>query len=448
MSQLKDKLYSTLFEGRNFLDLGVARVIFFFYLFDYFNSSHKLNTFLKFKDVPEFFWQPVSLFKFLPFLNISSISNEYVFYGMLVSFIFSGLGLFSRLFIPLSFVFGFLHIGLPNNFGTIFDSTCLVVVSLGILAFSNAGEILSVDSLIYKNKKVDRNKANWCLNLITFSVLVFYFFSGVQKLRINGLNFFEVEHLAIGMITNGAEFGTYLVENNLISGTMILFAVLLQLSSLVPIAFKRLIPYFLFAHMCFHLFIDLSMTNHFSLLKILYVFMVPWMKIISNVQKIFNINSINASLSSRNHHKSKAKELSKELSITFLIILFSTFSVYRFEHIWPFSTATMYAFVDNFPYSEKEVYLERGDTLKKLTNDDLSPVGVTKTRITLLKKVTTPSSEIKSSLLKLIDINTDSKFDRLIIKNCLYPDLYSLISTYPNSKNCEEITSYEILNKD
>jgi hypothetical protein len=425
------------FTGRNYLDLEFGRIVFFTYLFNRYYGGWHQQRFLRFHDVPSLFWQPVSLFKFIPLEHIY-LTNNISFYSLLlISYVMSAIGLFTRIFIPIAFITSYIVIGFPNNFGTIYDSTCMVTVVIGLLCFSNAGQSLSIDSLIKGNKKSSNTvPQNWFLNFTTFLIMFFYFCSSIQKIRYSGAEIFTANHVTSALIYNGSPYGHYLSQFAW-AGVLSTFATLiLQTATVIPLFIKKYILPFSLIFLVFHLSVDLTMGKHFNLMKICYVFIFPWSQFLNDITSLFihkkfiKISDIGISAHSN---------LIKFYIFICLITLFSaSFAVFYNNPIWPFSTTTMYAFPDKLPFKQKDLYLT-GLSEYKVTNDDLFPISKTKVRISIDQLLEEGHSieKIAKETQRFINTNVKLKYDHLEIRECTYNTIDDLRELYPNSKDCE-----------
>lgn len=426
------------YTGRNYLDIEFARIVFYSYLFWYYSSNWQYTNFLKFHNVPKLYWQPLSLFKFLPLDQIYIFNNSYLYALMLYSFAMSAAGLLSRIFIPLSFVTSFIFIGFPNNFGTVFDSTCMVTLIMGLLCFSNAGDNISIDSIVNKKKTSSNLPKVWFLNFASFMIMFFYFCSAIQKIRFAGLSFFSPEHMSIAMVYNNAPFGRYLAQFKWLSVLSSVSIVLIQLATIIPLFIKKYIMPFSLIYMIFHLTVDATMGPHFSLMKICFVFIFPWTTFFNDIallilkKRIIADNILN--LSVKNKLQTRIYTI-----IGLIIFIIASCAVITNKPLWPFSTTTMYSFLDELPYKQKEIYLISKDREYQVTNKDLMPIGKTKVRITINNLLESGHSfkEIALETKKFISTNTSIQYKHLEIRVCTYDTISELRKHYPNSKKCE-----------
>ncbi len=402
-----------------------------------YSSNWHQTRFLKFHDVPSLFWQPLSLFKFLPLEHIYIFNNSTFYALMLFCYAMSAIGLFSKIFIPLSFITSYIFIGFPNNFGTVFDSTCMVTVILGLLCFSNAGSRISIDSFRRnKEKSASQLPQIWFLNFVPFMIMFFYFCSALQKIRFASTDFFTPDHMSIAMIYNKAPLGHYLAQFKWVGILASITIVLIQLATIVPLFIKKYILPFSLVYLLFHLSVDITMGEHFNLMKICYVFIFPWSLFFNDIRSLLMRKKIIKKESLiLNQHSRTIKFYVIISAITFSI---ASYTVFKNSPLWPFSTTTMYAFLDELPYKKKEIYLI-GKSEYLVTSNDLKPIGKTKMRLTINNLLADGHSlkRIATETKKFIETNTNLEYKYLEIRVCTYHTIKELRDQYPNLKDCE-----------
>jgi hypothetical protein len=444
LNKFKNIMIEYFFKGQDPRNIAIGRILFYFYLIDYFWGVKHQERFLKFHDVPELFWQPISLFKLLPLESIYIFNNVFFLYLMFLAFFMSAIGLFTRIFIPLSFVLSFIFIGFPNNYGTVFDSTCMVTLVLGLLCFARSGDFYSLDSLIAKYYKRNLNPqiSNiWFLNIVPALLMFFYFCAGVQKIIHGGWDFFSSDNLSIALVYNQASIGPYLANFPILCLIGSYSIVALQLLTIIPILFKKYILQFALVYLLFHTTVDITMTKHFSLLKICYFFIFPWHLFKADINLVlYKIKTIIPNYYIKSFAK---KAMISYLALSILIFTGAISAVMTTTHLWPFSTATMYAFTDNFPFKQKDIYLIKENHEYLVKSKDSFPIGNTKLRVTINNLINQGISvekigtEVKSFLVS----NIKEDYERLEIRECVYKDLEYLQEHYPKSKSCKTITT-------
>src|SRR5215211_724723 len=92
------------------------------------------------------FWMPMPLFTALHLEPMSSPALGLVQTLWQAALVCSAIGLFTRVSMVVAFAAGFYLLGLPHNYGHVFHFDALLVIAMGILACSRAGDALSIDA--------------------------------------------------------------------------------------------------------------------------------------------------------------------------------------------------------------------------------------------------------------------------------------------------------------
>lgn len=191
-------------------DVEISRILFYasilyFYLTEY--QTHYIPEVLGIYE-PQFFHKWLNLPLPGPW-----ITNLETFW--LITLVFSCLGFLTNISKALSFTIGFYLLGLSWGFGRVTHVYNLSVICMGILCFSNCGQLLSIDSflkklfaksLVQKNilLRVVKNES-WALRLCQLSWSLVFFNAGLSKVLNGGLNIFDPIFLK-NMLYNAENF--------------------------------------------------------------------------------------------------------------------------------------------------------------------------------------------------------------------------------------------------
>jgi len=242
------------FLPKSAFNLAVGRIIFFLCILVYYDDIYLFHSLGAWANVSNELWEPISLFKYIPFLPIQSqlfINIISSIWG--VSVLFCVLGLFTSISTVICSVLMYFVLGYPNCFGKINHADHPVVLITFILAASRCGELLSIDS--YRKKK--RSNANsisweygWPIRLIHVSLSIFYLSSGYQKLSTSGFDWFTSDNLANIVLKFEQPFGMWVLNHfpmslNFVAG-MVFFSELFAPLSLINSKFALIIIPILF----------------------------------------------------------------------------------------------------------------------------------------------------------------------------------------------------------
>ena len=275
-------------------NLGFCRILFYgLALKELWAWSYQVQKFYYYQLVPKDLWTPVGIFKFYPQNMMFSLMESYMLSNILCVFLFFVMiGFITRISAIVSCVLALLLLGYPNNFGTIYDTHCLFLVTLFVLIFSNMGNSLSIDNLLKKksinrDQKLDLCWSLWTVKLIITLTCLFYFTSGVQKLRLSGWDWLLSDHMAISFMHTGHPIGLYLSQFFLFSHFIALSGLITQIFSFLPILYSRLVPLFFILFCLFHIIVDVTFGSHFQTHFFVLVFLFPWGNLLTQLSGNF-----------------------------------------------------------------------------------------------------------------------------------------------------------------
>jgi len=275
-------LKNLLFPNKTIYNLGLCRILFYgLALEEMWAKTYLIKKFYHFQLVPRELWTPVGFFHFYPKDLVLSELQCYLLLNILGLFLFFAMiGFLTRISALISFLLAFLFLGYPNNFGTVFDGNNLFLITLFILIFSNMGSFLSVDNLFKKplnkkNKEFNLVWSFWTIKLIITLICLFYLTSGLQKLRLSGLEWFLSDHMSISLIHMGVPIGMYLSQFLLFSKFMALNGIIIQLLAFIPLVYPRSTTLFFFLFAFFHVVIDVTLGPHFNTHFTVLLFLLP-----------------------------------------------------------------------------------------------------------------------------------------------------------------------------
>ncbi len=177
------------FEPTSPVDLGVCRVLFFANLLRLYGP----RDYALWADVPAVLWIPTSFFDGLG-LSLPPAAVLAVLGAVWkVALVLGCLGLFTRPSVMTAFILGVYLLGLPQNFGKISHRPGLLVLILGILAFSRCGDAWSLDRWIRRRRGAAgeaelpwSGEYRWPIRQICVVMALVFMTAGVAKLRGEG----------------------------------------------------------------------------------------------------------------------------------------------------------------------------------------------------------------------------------------------------------------------
>ena len=381
---MKLDLKKLLFFNKNLsYNLGFCRIFFYsLALHELWASSYKAEHFYYYQLIPKNLWSPVGVFKFYPQDMMFSLMESFIILNVCCVFLFFAMiGFLTRISAIVSFILALLLLGYPNNFGTIYDTHCLFLVTLFVLIFSNMGDSLSIDNLLFKrihrDKKLQLFWSLWTVKLIITLTCLFYFTSGVQKLRISGLDWLLSDHMAISFMHLGHPIGLYLSQFSLFSQWTAWLSLITQIFSFLPILYSSLIPLFFVLFVLFHIIIDVTLGSHFQTHFYVLVFLFPWGNGLPQLPGNFTGYFWPAFLDVCKSKRSITKGI--VIAVVSLVSLFvitmSLYAPWTLQHLYPFSTTTMYAWIDKEPIKRKIVFVvDRDNKKRRLKKSEIWPL--------------------------------------------------------------------------
>ena len=175
-------------------NLAVCRVLFYagvllFYL---------LEDFTAWGSVSQAFWIPLPLFSVLHLKPLAPASLAMLQAIWWIALAMSAVGLLTRLSMATSFALGAYLLGLPHNFGQTYHFDALLVIAMGVLMCSSAGDALSIDAWRGGHAPPPKSgEYTWPIKMIWVAMSLVFFAAGVAKIRYGGLEWILSSHLSI-----------------------------------------------------------------------------------------------------------------------------------------------------------------------------------------------------------------------------------------------------------
>ena len=292
----------------------------------------------------EDFWLPVGAFPFISYPLIQKIPTLPVYLLNLFSLFFMAFGVKSRFAAFTSLITSLFLFGIPNNFGTVYDSTCMIHLFFLVALFSPNLKQYSWDQ---KRKGPFVSKINdYSLFFIQALFLLFYSISAIQKLRISGLNFFNSDHLSLIFLSNGNPLGVWFSQFLTFNKFVAFLVLIFQLFCFLPIFFKGFTKFFIIGILLFHISVNLTLGPHFYPHVLLIFLFLPYEKILPALGSSIKIG-----------------KKTKLLNLIFLPLIgfFFILSPITKTHYWPFSTMTMFSWPAQYETEQFQLMSNKGN---------------------------------------------------------------------------------------
>jgi vitamin K-dependent gamma-carboxylase-like protein len=165
-------------------NLGVSRLLFFGCVV----AFYAREDFSAWGSVSDAFWLPMPLFTTLHLKPFAPEVLRALQDIWRVALALSAVGLLTRLSMLTSFVLGIYLFGLPHNFGQTYHFDALLVLAMGVLACSKAGDGCSIDVLLNGRGDVRASgEYTWPVRTMWVAMSLVFFAAGLAKLRYGGL---------------------------------------------------------------------------------------------------------------------------------------------------------------------------------------------------------------------------------------------------------------------
>jgi hypothetical protein len=175
-------------------NLGVSRMLFFGGML----AMYVHEDFSAWGNISDAFWLPIPLFAALH-VKAFDVDTLVTLQAMWrVALALSAIGLLSRVAMTVSFVVGVYLLGLPHNFGQTYHFDALLVLVMGVLAASRAGDACSVDAWLEGVPEVQPSgEYTWPLRAIWVAMALVFFAAGFAKVRYGGVAWITSNNMSI-----------------------------------------------------------------------------------------------------------------------------------------------------------------------------------------------------------------------------------------------------------
>lgn len=263
-------------------NLGISRALFFGGVF----AIYFAEDYTAWGDVSDAFWLPIPLFSAL---HLNAFSPQVL--GALetvwrIALALSAIGLFSRVSMMIAFVLSAYLFGLPHNFGQTYHFDALLVIVMGVLACSNAGDAYSVDGWLKRPRdQQPSSEYTWPVRMIWVAMALVFLAAGLAKVRYNGLEWVTSTNMQI-LLTRAmyhvsdadplTRMGLWIAQRHWLSSAFALGALVIELGFVTALFSRTARIIFVPAAFAMLIGIRLLMGPTFGGFLIANVFWIPW----------------------------------------------------------------------------------------------------------------------------------------------------------------------------
>ena len=270
------------FTPESALRLGICRAMFYSLLF----ALYLFTDWSGWREVDRIFWMPDTpynlLYFIVPYLGVIGVVWK-------ASLLTSALGLFTRVSTAVAFLGGAILLATPHQFGKLHHDDALLVLVLGILAFSQCGHAFSLDSFLNKRDEPESSGAyRWPIRAVWLCMSVIFFSAGFIKAVPNGIGYVFSDTMGIYLarqflgqssVDPILPYATFIYASPVAS--RLLAAATIGIELFFPVVLVSLWARRLFVPAAFvgQIVIYLIMGPPFIEFWICYLFFIPWERV-------------------------------------------------------------------------------------------------------------------------------------------------------------------------
>jgi hypothetical protein len=266
-------------------NLGVSRMVFFAGML----AIYAREDFSAWGGVSDAFWIPISLFSALHIKPVDPGTLTALQAIWRVALGLSAVGIATSASMAVSFVVGLYLLGLPHNFGQTYHFDAVLVIAIGILACSRAGDAWSVDAWLKGGGDAPPSgEYTWPVRAIWVAVSLVFFAAGLAKVRYGGLEWITSDNMSI-LLTRAmyhvsdadplTRVGLAIANNHWLSSALAAAAVAIELGFPLTLISRKAQMVFVPAAFGMLLGIRVLMGPTFGGFLIAFVFWIPWQRI-------------------------------------------------------------------------------------------------------------------------------------------------------------------------
>jgi hypothetical protein len=284
------------FEPSSPLDLGVSRALFYAGLL----VMYGWVDFSAWGEVSRAFWMPLPAFGALGLTPAGAGTLAGAELVWRLSLVTSAVGLWTRGSMSIAFVLGFYLLGLPHNFGHTFHFDATLVIALGVLACSRAGDAFSLDAALGRGRSSRSGDYTWPVRTIWVAMSLMFLAAGIAKLRYGGMAWIFSSNLSI--VLNRAVYhvsdadpithiGLFISRHPWMSSALAATTVVVELGFVTALFSRTARMVFVPAAFLMLVGIRVLMGPTFGGFLVANVFWVPWSRVIDAVPALARVRT-------------------------------------------------------------------------------------------------------------------------------------------------------------
>lgn len=268
----------------------LCRILFFSSMMLIFAVGFNFQELLE-KMSPEF-WQPVSLFRLIPFEILANPSLLSIAHGAVpIALLFCVLGLLTPYCYALVSICFFYLIGMNLSLGSTFHHWHLPVFVCMVYAFTKTPGFLSLDGWLFSRNRTAFEMSpefHWPIRLIRVFMVLAYFNAGFQKLKSSGADWIFSDNLSLILKSTPTvtELGLWIARQPELCQALALYTVVVEIFA--PMALFRRFRWIIWGCFLLHAGTRLTMGHYGGFLnwQICYLFWVPWDSLYRTIQDL------------------------------------------------------------------------------------------------------------------------------------------------------------------
>lgn len=286
-----------LFRPYNRQAYGLFRFVFFISILLFHHYFH----FLDFEKwfTPEFqeYYEPISLFRYFTFEEFQILNSLDWRFIWKISLLLCAFGVLFPVTAIINFVSYFFLAGIMLNFGKVHHVNHMPVFIMGIMALSFNPGSYSVDSLLARlfGKRLPTPTA-WALKTAQIYMCLVYFASGIQKMRLSGLDWIFSDNMQHILLTRPTltPLGLWVAQYPLLCKAMAFTAVWAEITAPLALFSRRYRLFVIPTLFMFHIgaFATLGWHGYFLPYNLCFMVWLPWEKMHEKVKTYFMISGI------------------------------------------------------------------------------------------------------------------------------------------------------------
>jgi hypothetical protein len=276
------------FEPTSPIDLGVSRLLFFSGVL----LAYGWTDFSDWGRVASEFFMPLPAFMALRLQPLDPGGLAVLQMVWRLALVASAIGLQTRVSMWIAFLLGFYLLGLPHNFGHTFHFDATLVIAMGILACSRAGDAVSIDAARSGRSYRPSGEYTWPIRAVWLAMALVFLAAGIAKVRYGGLAWIFSSNLSI--VLNRAAYhvsdadpitglGLWIAAHEWMSRSVAASTVIIELGFIVSLFSRRARLVLVPAAAAMLIGIRVLMGPTFGGFLILNVFWVPWRAVLDMV---------------------------------------------------------------------------------------------------------------------------------------------------------------------